>query len=398
MSAQTMPSATTNPSSPLIVFDTHPIQYRSPVFRAIHQRFEPFKVWFFNESFDGNKWWFHEVGKIPAQDWSLPLKEGFPNQVMNTARLGFRKTWHELRRILRAEKPRAIAIYGYYLPEHWMIRRLTAEMNIPLIFIGETFSQGTSLPRRLIKKPFQRYFFRGVTQFIAIGTKTRLHYRTFGIDPSRIVSAKYCTDVSFFGLADGEARKVRNAWRKSLGIDPEAFVILFVGRLFERKRPTDMLRIHQLLGHLPHLSTVMVGNGPLEESLRQESERIPNLLMLGFKNQPEIRDCYHGADVLVVPSEFETWGLVVNEAFAAGTPAVVTHTCGAAGDLVIPGETGYVYEMGNVEQAAKFIQLLAESRSLCAELSRRAKSRVTQDYSVDQFAQAFLEALGKASS
>ena len=71
--------------------------------------------------------------------------------------------------------------------------------------------------------------------------------------------------------------------------------------------------------------------------------------MLGFRNQTELPGLYAAADVLVLPSDGdETWGLVVNEAFACGLPAVVSDAVGCGPDLVEEGATGAVFALDDV--------------------------------------------------
>ena len=72
----------------LFIFDTHPIQYRAPVFAKLSAKLPGLKVYFFNEAFDGDKWWFHEVNKVPEQKWEMVLKAGYPNEVLGTQKTG----------------------------------------------------------------------------------------------------------------------------------------------------------------------------------------------------------------------------------------------------------------------------------------------------------------------
>ncbi len=373
----------------LLLFDTHPIQYRSPVFTQLYQRHPDMKVWFFNDHFDGNRWWFHEVGKIPVQTWGLPLQQGFPNEIIGTSSLGFWGAWKRFSALLDAEKPTRVAVYGYYLPEHWMLRLLCAYKRIPLIFVGETFESGKRGLRRWIKTPLRNFFFRGVWRFIAIGRKTADYYRRLGIGDARVVPAKYCVDLTFFRQTPEVAALTRTAWRTRHGIPADAFVVLFVGRLFERKRPQDVLEIQKALAGVPGTYSVIVGNGPLEESLHRSAAGIPRLIWAGFQNQAGTRDAYYGCDVLLVPSEYETWGLVVNEAAACGLPAVLTDTCGVAGDLTIHGETGFVYRRADVGSALHWLSRLKEDRALCRTLGQAAKERVEKEFGIGQFAEAF---------
>jgi glycosyltransferase involved in cell wall biosynthesis len=90
-----------------------------------------------------------------------------------------------------------------------------------------------------------------------------------------------------------------------------------------------------------------VGSGPLEGQVRAEAARLGvNLQMTGFMNQSELGEMYALADCLVLPSAYpETWGLVVNEALAAGLPCVVSSAAGCAPDLIRDDETGYVFPL-----------------------------------------------------
>ncbi len=377
--------------SGLLIFDTHPIQYRSPLFQSLFKKNPALKVYFFNDRFDPHSWWFHEVGKIPAQNWGLPLNEGFPNKVIHTKGLSLKQKWNEIARILKLEKPKQVAVYGYYLPEHWIVRLLCSRLRIPLIFIGETFHSGPWSFRRLIKAPLRKFFFAGVRYFIPIGTKNHSYYRSLGICETRLIPARYCVDLAFFKQPKETVQSTRKAWRAQWGIPDSAFVVLFVGRLFERKRPQDVLEVQKTLALVPGTYSVIVGNGPLEESLKRGN--IPGMVWAGFQNQAGTRDAYYGSDVLFVPSEYETWGLVVNEAAACGLAAVISDTCGVAGDLTLHGETGFIYPKGDVASALHWISRLKQNRALCAELGENARTRVERHYALDQFVSAFSAAM-----
>lgn len=382
----------------LLIFDTHPIQYRAPVFRALAKKLPQLKVFFFNSQFDGDKWWFHEVGKAKSLAWGLNLTEGYANQTLNLNNLTISKTYRNLKSLILTEKPAAILVYGYYLKEHWILRFLSSRLNIPLIFIGETFTSNSPHLRRIITTQLQKLFLKGVHRFISIGKKTEAFYLSKKISPTKIISGRYCVDTDFFRQNEPSATLIRNELRKSLNIKETDFVLLFVGRLFERKRPQDIIDLHELLMPLGRVHTVMIGTGPLEGILKSDSQGLPRLHWLGFQNQSQTRDWYFAADLLVVPSEFETWGLVVNEAFSCGLPALITNTCGAADDLVENEKTGFVFQLGSVESARDYVIRLMDNRTLQRELGERARQKVSNYYRPDQFAESIYEAFEQAAS
>lgn len=385
-------------TDPLFIFDTHPIQYRTPVFQALSKRLNNFEVFFFDEKFDGKKWWFHEFNKIPDQKFAVPLQEGFPNQILGTKQRSWLNSLQRLRTLFISKKPGAVLMYGYYLPEHWLLWALCRQLKIPLIFVGETFQVGNGSIRKAIKKWLHPIFFSKVFRFIAIGKKTKEFYKTLGVPEERILSAKYCVDVSFFERDLSSAQSARKAIRQSLGVPEEAFVLLFVGRLFERKRPQDFLAIHRKLANESNVYSWMIGNGPLESQLRTESANLERFSMLGFKNQNELKDFYAAADLLIVPSEYETWGLVVNEALACGLPAAVTTHCGVSGDLILNGKTGFVCPPGDIDSFAKAVRTLLLQPELHTQMSLEGKVKVKKEYGIEQFAEALYQAYQDALS
>ncbi len=378
-------------SRPFLIFDTHPIQYRSPLFREVCRRDPSVKVFFFQSGFDGGKWWFKERGAIPKQTWEMPLQEGYPNETLSLATMAPWERFIKLRRILREQSPRAILIFGYYLPENWMLWLTARRMKIPVVFLGETFQEDFLQLRTIVSRPLRIQFLKGLSRIVTIGSRNYDYYKKLGISESILVAGKYAVNNEFFLVDGGKRAEVRRRVRDSLGIPADAFVTLFVGRLFERKRPKDLFHIHKKVNN-PRYHTVVVGNGPQEEFMRDITKGIERFHLVGFQNQGQTRDYYCAADVLCVPSEFETWGLVVNEAFCAGIPAIVSEDCGVAGDLVTPGETGFVFPVGDVEAATRHLSHLLDGSWDAKMMGQRARERVSHEFSLDQLASAVLKA------
>src|SRR5205823_1212632 len=134
-------------------------------------------------------------------------------------------------------------------------------------------------------------------------------------------------------------------------------------------------------------------DGPLRPEVEAAIRRLNAPVRLcGFLNQSAIPDAYAAADALVLCSEGETWGLVVNEAMAAGLPAVVTDRVGCADDLVRDGETGYVFPCGAVPALAAILGRCAADPPALNRLGKAARGLVA-DYSVARAAEGALEAL-----
>lgn len=376
----------------LHIFDTHPVQYRSPMFVLLHEKLPHLKVHFYDQKFDGNKWWFNEVNKIPPQQWELSLTSGFPNQFLGVGESGLRRFYRRIKQILHQEHPDAVLIYGYYLPENWLVWWICGRKKIPVLFVGETIWLGTGW-RKTLKQIILPFFFRGVTRVVTLGVRNDAFYRSLGIPSSKITQGKYSINLKFFEKTPSDAADTRKRLRAELGIPETAFVVLFVGRLFYRKRPLDMIALHKRLADQPHVYTVVIGNGEQEEELKRAAEGEDRVRLVGFKNQGETRDYYYLSDLLMVPSEFEFWPTVVSEAFVTGMTTIVTDSCAVAGDLVVHGETGFIFKTGDLDSAERFLRTLITDPTELARLNANARRKVISQYGTQHFVESLTSAL-----
>jgi glycosyltransferase involved in cell wall biosynthesis len=158
----------------------------------------------------------------------------------------------------------------------------------------------------------------------------------------------YTIDVERFQLA---RRLTRQEARQRAGVPDGLPVILFAGKLTQRKRPVDLVRAMRRLDVPARL--VIAGTGELHDRVTAEARcgQIP-MTDLGFVNQSEIPYVYRAADVLAMPSAWEPWGLAVNEAMACGTPAVCSMGVAAGEDLVRPLSDQLIHATGDEDALA----------------------------------------------
>jgi glycosyltransferase involved in cell wall biosynthesis len=175
--------------------------------------------------------------------------------------------------------------------------------------------------------------------------------------------------------------------RRDWGVPDDATCFLFAGKLIPKKHPLDLLHA---LGRAERggarAHALVVGTGELLAPARElaEREQLP-VTFAGFLNQTEIVKAYVAADCLVLPSDHgETWGLVVNEAMACGLPAIVSDQVGCGPDLIVAGETGAVFPMGDVAALANRLVEFAANPARLPVLGERARQRVLADYSVER--------------
>ncbi len=143
--------------------------------------------------------------------------------------------------------------------------------------------------------------------------------------------------------------------------------LLFCGRLEAAKRPSFALevaaQVSRRLGRKTRL--LFVGSGSLRASLQAEAAACANHVETafhGFASQAELPRLYRSAKVFLFPTEADVWGVVANEACAAGLPVIVSPHAGVAGELIVDGSNGYVRELDVAAWAEAATQLLSDER------------------------------------
>ena len=161
-------------------------------------------------------------------------------------------------------------------------------------------------------------------------------------------------------LFENQSKKLlKQACRDSLGIKKDDKVFLFSGKLIPRKQPLLFAEaILKLCKQYSELAVIFLGSGPQYESLKQllEPELGSKFNAPGFVNQSALGPYFKAADVFVLPSNYDTWGLVVNEAMHFGLPCIVSDMVGSRHDLIMPGETGLVFNHGSADDLASCIR------------------------------------------
>jgi glycosyltransferase involved in cell wall biosynthesis len=193
-----------------------------------------------------------------------------------------------------------------------------------------------------------------------------------------IARAPHCVDNEAFSAAAVRDRAParRADLRTAIGALDDDFVVLFAGKLTERKRPLDAVRAVATLGERAVL--MVAGGGELVDAVREEARRLGvRLSWRGFLNQSELPSAFAAADAAIVPSAWETWGLIVNEALASGVPCVVTDHVAAAADLIVEHETGFVVPVGDIDGLAARLEAIRRAMVDGHDFAPACRQRVT---------------------
>lgn len=352
----------------LAIVTSHPIQYQAPLWRALAAAGVEFEVWFLTPhavkpSYD------REFGRTFA--WDTDLLSGYPHRFLpvspgwrldrfNGVRL--ERAWSDL---LREHGVTHLWVEGWRFATLWQAVFAAHRLGSEVWLRGENHAlQPEAGLRGVLKRFALARLFNRVRWFLCIGTANRRFYGSHGIPESRQASAPYCIDHERFSRLAGELRPRRRELRRRWQVPDDAWCVLFCGKLIPKKRPLDLIAAAKQArlpaGRRVHL--LFAGDGQLKPALEAalKTPGAPAATLAGFLNQSEIPAALVAADCLVLPSDYgETWGLVVNEALAAGLPSIVSDRCGCASDLAAPQGSAHVFPCGDIPALARSLEAVA---------------------------------------
>ena len=345
--------------------------YRRPLFELLAQRFDI-------------DFYFHSVGDERYWSRQLQATSGSFTQV-------------ELRRIRLLGQPLLPGLATRLTRDRYdvVVKCLNGRLMVPYVFglararhlpivlwTGMWYHPQTIAHR--LTAPLTRGVYRAADAIVVYGTHVERYLAAEGVDPAKIFVA-------------GQA--VSDAGLVSLAPERSSPFVLFVGQLENRKGIRDLLSAFSRLPAYARLR--IVGSGSLDGLVCEAARCNPRIEVAGHVPPAGVADEFSRARCLVLPSvttatDKETWGLVVNEAMAAGLPVVTTEAVGAAaGGLVVDGRNGFVVrERDPVALAAALSRLFSDPR-LATELGEQARIDVSA-FTYARMADAFSTAIDRA--
>lgn len=341
-----------------------------------------------------------EAGYGIPFEWDVDLTDGYEHEFLrNRARRPsvqrfFGCDTPDIRARLEEGELDACVVLGWNLRTYWQAMLACERARIPVLVRGDSqLTPRRGWAKRAAKRAAYPRMLRRFDAFLCPGTRHAEYLRHYGVPSARIHFVPHVVDLARFRAHAQRDPAARETLRRSFGAGTGDRVALFVGRLVDLKRPGDLVDALARLGS--GWVAAYVGAGPLHDAVVARARaREVRCAMLGFRNQSELGAVYAAADVLVVPSESETWGLVVNEAMACGLPVVVSDTVGCAPDLVDEGETGHRFRCGDVAD-------LASALGRAAQLAGSARladalARMLERYGLERAVRGTLEAVAFA--
>ncbi len=274
----------------------------------------------------------------------------------------------------------AAILPGYFYFTAWIAIAAAKWSGTPILFVTDSHSLRSWRAQSAWKLRFKKWMVRRIFSLgrgIIVSSTGGVEYlKALGFSSDRIFLVPTAVDNDWWtAMAEAADRSaVRAAWK----IPADASVALFCAKLQLWKGPRDLLEAFAR-ANVPNSYVVFAGDGPERANLERRAAELgiaDRARFLGFVNQTQLPSTYRAADLFVLPSLFEPFGLVVNEAMLCGLPAAVSERVGARFDLVRPNENGFVFPSGDVDALAEILrQILPDMEKRC-RMGAAAKSRM----------------------
>lgn len=377
---------------------SHPIQYQAPLLRRIAREPDIDLTVLFGSDFSVRG--YKDQGFGVEVTWDVPLLDGYRSHFL--PRLRDTGTVSALSPISRGILRRlrnpdgspafdALWVHGYASANALHAILAANTLGIPVLLRAESWlaDRPRSLSTLAAKQLFLRLLRPAIAATLPIGSRNRdywAHY--FGADMPQFLMP-YAVDNAWF--AQRTAATDPSKLRTELELTPDRPVILFASKLQTRKHADHLLEAYARLcatqpaaGQLPYL--LIVGDG--EERARLEARTrelaLEGVRFPGFRNQSELPAFFALADVFVLPSRHEPWGLIVNEAMAASCAVIVSDEVGAHADLVTDGVEGFVFPVGDIGALTSALTRAVSNPEQTQRMREAARARIASwDFEAD---------------
>jgi len=332
------------------------------------------------------------------RQWRVYKEEiKFSHQVMPSWRKRFGRynilLNRRMGRALSTAAPDAILCGGYSYLASWQTLFWARAHNVPFLLWSESNLQDSRrgyAPVEFLKAEF----FRRCDGFVVPGRSAREYLLSHNIKDNAIFTAPNAVDNDLFATAAAAVRRDSSAHREEMDLPSRYF--LFVGRLVREKGVFDLLSAYAKLDSnvRQEIGLVYAGDGESRQKLQQQASLIsPGMIKFaGFVHRERLAAYYALADMLVLPTYSDTWGLVVNEAMACGLPVILSRAAGCAADLIRNDWNGMLVQPRDVSSLTLAISTLASQRDLRVTMGARSEQLISQ-YSPEEWSIAIAHAM-----
>lgn len=394
----------TVPPYRLAILATHPIQYHTPWYRALAASSHiDLEVLFCHDPAPVE----HAAAGFGVEfEWDVPLLDGYAHRFLtNVAKAPSVNSFAgldtpEIATLIAGERFDAVLVNGWNFKSAWQAFFACWRVGTAALVRGDShLYTPRSRAKSAVKWPLYRSFIPRFDACLSVGSWSREYFLHYGALPERIFHVPHVVDEHRFVAGAKSLESKRSHLRAQWMTSPTDLVALFSAKFIEKKRPMDFIRsIEAARARGACVSGLMVGDGPLRIQCESycRARNLP-IQFTGFLNQSRIVEAYVAADVLVLPSDGETWGLVVNEMMTCGRPCIVSDRVGCGPDLISCHGTGDIFSLGDIDYLGSLLAAYSRDRNKLRHMGVRARKRI-QCFSVPVAVEGIESALAATES
>ncbi|MBN8704494.1 MAG: glycosyltransferase family 4 protein [Bacteroidetes bacterium] len=376
----------------LAIVTTHPIQYYAPLFRQLGSDDElKIKVFYTWPQAQIKKF---DPGFGKVMEWDIPLLDGYEFEfIENSAKDPGTHHFKGIKNLalipsLSSWNPDFILIFGWSFESHFETIKYFHK-KIPVWFRGDShLLDPISKIKKIVRWLWLHWVYSHIDTAFYVGKENLRYFKWCGLKDNQLIWAPHAIDNQRFSDLTGTFGENALMWRHQLGIHDTDMVFLYAGKFEQKKGISDLLTAFCSASD-KNMKLIIAGSGELESELKANVKDNEQVIWLPVQNQTQMPVLYRMASCFVYPSRGpgETWGLAVNEAMASGRMCIVSDKVGCAADLITNGETGFIFETGNINQLTDLINNISANPALSEKMGKNALKKI-QAYSFKQIKHA----------
>lgn len=304
--------------------------------------------------------------------WDIPLLDGYDYEFVDNVAVNPGSHHHkgidnpEIIDKIEKYAPSAILVFGWNFKSHLRVLRYFKN-KIPIFFRGDStlLNEKPGL-KTIARRLYLKWVYRFIDYALYVGENNRKYFLKHGVKPGQLIHTPHTVDIERFKEPNDVYAAKAAIWKNQLGILPGEITVLYAGKLEPVKNVFFLLKLAEGVKNLP-VKIIIVGNGPLEIELKQKAAANSQVVFLDFQNQSVMPVVYRLADIFILCSVSETWGLGANEAMACGCALALSNKVGGAPDLVV-NDNGIVFNVLEPEKCIDFLKECERNRQRLASM------------------------------
>ena len=355
--------------------------YKTLLFKELYSINSSIEVLYMAHTENNRQW------RIDTNELSFPHSFIFNGSLDNINPLILAtRTWKEL----NLHKPDILILGGYSYSACWA-GFLWAKKNRKKIILWSATNQDDH-SRAFLKEIIKGLLVKRCDAANVYGQKSRDYLVQLGLNKDAIFIKGNTTDNDFYYKRTNEFRTKRIALSKQYGLANHNF--LYIGRFSKEKNILHLLKAYERLNTEEDWGMILIGNGPQNVEITNYIERnkIKNVSTPGFQQKKDIPKFLARSDIFILPSISEPWGLVVNEAMAAGLPVLVSRRCGCHPDLIKEGINGFSFDPFDDNELYGLMKDMIDGKHDLPRMGE-ASLAIIKDYTPKRAARAISQAI-----